>query len=197
MTIVLLTNLAFIFQQNIWLCYILSLIFGIGTGISTSLLGKNLTLYSPEKKGIISGVLGLGVMIIAAIYALSGEKIINFGGKTLEENEDFYPREIAKRTYIYFLIGEFILPIGLIFALLLNYEYKAEDKKEDKSNSENKIEGEAIKDQEEKKIEETEENNVKNEEKNDENQENQENQSKKIIRKKKYYKQLKPLGIGK
>ena len=123
-------------------------------------------------------------MIISSNICHIWRKIINFGGKTLEENEDFYPPKIAKRTYIYFLIGEFILPIGLIFALLLNYEYKAEDKKEDKSNSENKIEGEAIKDKEEKKNEETEENNVKNEEKNDENQENQENQSKKNIRKK-------------
>ena len=55
--IILLANLGFIFQQNIWICYSLLLIFGIGGGISTSLLGKNLMLYCPDKKGVITGVL--------------------------------------------------------------------------------------------------------------------------------------------
>ena len=134
---------------------------GIGAGISTSLLGKNLTLYCPDKKGIICGVLGFGNMIIGAIFALTGEKIINSEGKTLDEDEDFYPPEIAKRTYLYFLIGEFIIPIGLIFALLLIYEYKEENEQEDKSYSEKKKEKEPIKGEEEKITIETEENNEK------------------------------------
>ena len=41
--IVFVANLFFIFQRNIWLCYFLSFIMGIGVGITTSLLGKNLT----------------------------------------------------------------------------------------------------------------------------------------------------------
>ena len=52
----------------------------MGTGIATSLLAKNLTLYVPEKKGIISGVMGFGVMILSVIFVLIGEKTINFKG---------------------------------------------------------------------------------------------------------------------
>ena len=125
--ILLFANLAFIFQQNIWLCYILSLILGIGVGIGISLLGKNIILYAPNKKGLITGILGLGVIAITSILALIGEKIINFEGYTLKENEEFYPKDIAEKTYIFFLMGEFSIPIGLILALLLIYEFKSEE----------------------------------------------------------------------
>ena len=134
LAIVFLINIVFIFQQNIWLCYFSSLIIGIGAGISTSLLGKNLTFYCPDKKGVISGVLGLGIMIITAIFALTGEKVINFSGETLGENQHYYSDDIAKKTYLYFVIGECCLPIGLIFALLFIYEYKPGENNEDNSN---------------------------------------------------------------
>ena len=159
-------NLGFIFQQNIWLCYALTLIIGLGSGIATSLLGKNLTLYLPDKKGVLSGVLGFGVMIIAAIYGLSGEKIINFEGKTLQENEQYYPEKIANNTYKIFIVGVFVIPIGLIFSLLLLYEYKPEENDSEKQeedidnrispeeeNKEEKIEDKKEENKEEKKEE--------------------------------------------
>jgi len=129
--IIFVANFIFIFQQNIWLCYFLSMILGIGVGIANSLLGKNITLYVPEKKGLVSGILGFGVMIITATFALTGEKIINFEGYTLGEEENFYPEDIAKNTYIYFLIGEICIPIGLIFTLLLTYEYNPEENQQE------------------------------------------------------------------
>ena len=125
-SILFIGNFFFIFQQNILLCYFLAIILGIGAGIGTSAIGKNLTLYSPNKKGTISGVMGLGILIITAIFAISGEKIIAFGGYTLQSGEQFYPKEIAERTYLYFLMGEFCIPIGLILGLIFIYEYKPE-----------------------------------------------------------------------
>ena len=135
--IIFVANFIFIFQQNIWLCYFLSIILGIGVGIANSLLGKNIILYVPEKKGLVNGILGFGVMIITATFALTGEKIINFEGYTLGEKENLYPERIAKNTYIYFLIGEICIPIGLIFALLLTYEYNPEENQQENSKTEN------------------------------------------------------------
>jgi len=137
--IIFVANLFFIFQQNIWICFILSIFLGIGVGIANSLLGKNIVLYVPEKKGLVSGILGFGVMIITAIVALTGEKIINFEGYTLKENEQLYPEYISKNTYIYFLIGEICLPIGLIFALLLIYEYNPEENSKTENNEEKNV----------------------------------------------------------
>ena len=144
--IIFVANFIFIFQQNIWLCYFLSMILGIGVGIANSLIGKNIILYVPNKKGLVSGILGFGVMIIAVVFALTGEKIINFEGYTLREEDQFYPPNIAKNTYIYFLMGEICIPIGLIFALLLTYEYNPEENKHSKiENNDEKL----IKDQQE------------------------------------------------
>ena len=200
-----LTNIGFIFQQNIWLCYVLTLIIGLGSGIATSLLGKNLTLYLPEKKGIISGVFGFGVMIIAAIYALSGEKIINFEGKTLKEDEHYYLEYIANNTYKYFIVGVFVIPIGLIFSLLLIYEYKPEEnasekqeedidnqispeeketKREDENKEENKDENkEDNKDEikEDKKEDNKEENKENNKEENKEEKKKENKEKKKYL----------------
>ena len=51
--ILLLTNIFFFRIQNIWLCYFLIIFLGLGAGIATSLLGKNLTLYNPKKKEVL------------------------------------------------------------------------------------------------------------------------------------------------
>ena len=134
-------NLFFIFQQNIWLCYSLIIILGFGLGIGTSLLGKNITFYYPSKKGIISGLMGIGILFIAGSFALTGEKIIAYGGYTLKKGEKFYPDYISNRTYIYFMMGEFFIPIGLILGLLLIYEYKPEYSQERNLDLENKIDG--------------------------------------------------------
>ena len=139
-SITFLSNLAFIFQQNIWLCYALTFISGIGVGISISLIGKNITFYVPNKKGLVVGICWLLVTIFAGGFVFAGEKIINFEGYTLKKEEEFYPQNIAKKTYIYFLVGECCLPFGLFFSLLLIYEFKAEYNKENAPNGENKEE---------------------------------------------------------
>ena len=131
------SNMGFIFQQNIWLCYGLTFIAGIGVGLSTSLLFKNLAFYSPEKKGFLISIVGIGGNIIGTFYSYGGEKLINFEGYTLTDNDNYYPSRIANRTYLYFFVTEFIMPIGLIIGLLFTYEYKQEYSKKVKSNSEN------------------------------------------------------------
>ena len=133
--ILFISNFFFILQKNIWLCYILTLILGIGAGISSSLLGKNIQLYVPDKKGAVAGAFGFGIMIIVAIFAFSGEKMINFDGETLSGKKTIYSPEVAERTYLYFLIGEFTLPIGFLFALLLLYEYKPEENEKNKDET--------------------------------------------------------------
>ena len=136
--ILLLGCIAFIYQQNIWLCYGLSLIMGMGTGISTSLLGKNLVFYVPKKKGMLTGAIGIGAVIISAAYTFGGEKIINLEGYTLKNDELYYPDEISERTYIYFIIGAISIPIGAILSIFFIHEFKpeyAEKEKKDESST--------------------------------------------------------------
>ena len=123
--------------------------------MSTSLLGKNLILYVPEKKGIVSGIIGMATIIFCALFAVGGEKLINPKGEGVND-DDLYREGIANKTYIYFLIGECFIPVGLIIFLLFIHEYKKEDNSEDNSTQ-------AIKEENNDKVNEVENNDKVNE----------------------------------
>ena len=122
--IIFISNFFFFKIQNIWICYFLTLLLGVGAGITTSLLGKNLTLYYPNKKGLIVSLFGMALILVAGLFLLIGEKIISPAGETLGENEEVYKPETAERTYLYFMLGFFTIPIGDIIFLLFAHEYK-------------------------------------------------------------------------
>ena len=126
MLILILCNIFFYNVQNIYLCYVLIVIMGIGAGIATSLVQKNLTFYNPKKKGRISGILGILTIVTAAIFGFSGEKIINKHGAPVNKDQ-VYPPEIAKNTYRYYLAGFTLTPAAAILAYLFLFEYKKED----------------------------------------------------------------------
>ena len=136
--IILVANFFFLNVQNIWLCYALTFISATGAGIAVSLVGKNISLYKPKKKGLLIGLIGSMNFLIAGIFSVIGEKIINPDGHTLQENEEFYAYKYSSRTYLYFLIGFFTIPIGTIIFILLVVEYKKDDEKElTKENGDN------------------------------------------------------------
>ena len=124
--IIIFCNIFFYNVQNIYLCYVLIVIMGIGAGIATSLVQKNLTFYNPKKKGRISGILGILTIVTAAIFGFSGEKIINKHGDPVNKDQ-VYPPEIAENTYRYYMAGFTITPVGTILAYLFLFEYKKED----------------------------------------------------------------------
>ena len=140
--IILITNIFFLNIQNIWLCYTLTLIVGTGVGIANSLGGKNLTLYKPYKKGIIVGALMLVTILFSGIVSVIGEKLINSDGYTLGEKEEFYSYKYNSRTYLYFIIGFFTVPIGTIIFILFSFEYSKNDNLEQIENSETNEKGE-------------------------------------------------------
>ena len=129
-TIVLICNIFFFNIQNIWICYILTLIIGIGLGICTSLLAKNLSLYFPGKKGLINGINALFTIGVTALFSLLGEKLINTNGETFEDNQEVYSPYTAKRTYLYFMLGFSTIPVGDIIFVLFSHVYEKSNKEE-------------------------------------------------------------------
>ena len=124
--IIFVFNLFFIHIQNIWFCYCLTLILGIGAGISTSLLVKNLVFFYPNKKGVIVSVFYIFVLLISGGFVLGGEKFISPEGETLGEGQEVYSPETSKRIYYYFFLGVFAIPVGDIIFFLFAHEYKKE-----------------------------------------------------------------------
>ena len=144
LVIVLVTNIFFLNIQNIWFCYILTLIAGTGVGIANSLGGKNLTLYKPDKKGLIVSSIGAVTIILAGIFSVIGEKIINSDGHTLGEKEEYYDYKYSSRTYLYFIFGFFTVPIGAIIFLIFTFEYSTSENQEQIENSESIEKGETV-----------------------------------------------------
>ena len=171
--VILVGDIFFIRIQNIWLCYALTFIMGTGSGIANSLTGKNLALFKPKIKALLISIMAAFAVIFSGVFGTLGEKIISPKGYTLSQGEEFYPANICKRTYLYFLSGFIVLPFAAVIFLLFIVEYKKEYSKdsivvEERINEENE-EKEKVEESEEKeninlKIERKGENNIKEDE---------------------------------
>ena len=120
----------FINQTSVLLSFLLIVFLGFSNGIGMAIPGKNLFLYYPKKGGIIGSLMGSCSIIIAIIFSIIGDKIINPGKYTLTKGERFYPLEISKnyiKCYKYIL---FINPICLILSLFLIKKYNPENEEE-------------------------------------------------------------------
>ena len=171
--IVLVSNIFFLNVQNIWLCYILTFTTSTGLGIAYSLVGKNLVLYKPNKKGLLISAIMAIMNLFAGIYSFLGEKLINPDGYTLKENEEYYQYKYSSKTYLFFLLSFFSIPIGSTIFLLFTVEYK-------KDNKELNIEEESTKNKEEiqgnNEVNINEENNIEDDNKiNDDKKDKEEN----------------------
>jgi MFS family permease len=180
--IILACNIVFLNAQNIWLCYVLTFLMSSGAGISNSLTGKNLAFFKPGRKGLLVSVLAAITTAFAAVFSITGEKLINPDGYTLGEKEEYYDYKYSSRTYIYFTIGFFTIPIGVTLFLLFIIEYK---KGESKVSEERKEESETNKEIKEEKENEKPEiiNENENEDITGENNENEENENELILSK--------------
>ena len=148
--IILACNIGFLKVQNIWLCYVLTFLMASGAGISNSLTGKNLAFFQPGRKGLLVSVLGAITTLFAAVFSITGEKLINPDGHTLSEKEEYYDYKYSSRTYIYFTIGFFTIPVGVILFLIFMVEYQ---KNESKDSEEKGEEAETNKEKEKEKEE--------------------------------------------
>ena len=63
---------------------------------------------------------------MSAIFAFLGEKVINTSGASVNEKQ-VYPKEIAEKTYIFYLSDFISLPVGGFLGFLFLFEYKKED----------------------------------------------------------------------
>ena len=124
LVVILVADIFFLNVQNIWLCYVLSFFFSAGAGISNSLIGKNLTLYRPNKKGMLLSILSVLLVLFVGPMGLIGEKVVNPDSYTLTGEEEYYDYKYSSRTYLYFTFGFFTVPIGTIIFLLFIVEYK-------------------------------------------------------------------------
>ena len=115
------------FQRNLWYFYSLTLLLGIGSGLSTQILVKNACFFYPDKKGLISAsIFSIGT-IFSSSYSFLGEFVINPDrAPILGPKEPYYEEKIAEKSKLFFLFAMIIIPVSTILSLLLLYKYSPE-----------------------------------------------------------------------
>ena len=115
------------FQRNIWHFYSLTVLLGIGTGLSSEILVKNACCYYPDKKGLISSSIASIGTLVSSGYSILGEFMINPERVELKgNNETYYEESIAERSRTFFLSLMIIIPIITLLSLFLLYTYSPE-----------------------------------------------------------------------
>jgi len=132
----------FFIQRNLWIFYVLSLILGLGCGLSAQIVVKNCCLYYPKKKGFISAcIMSLGALI-GSSYTLLGEKIINPDREEVIDKDiyPYYSQKISERSKYFFLFGMLINPIATSLSILLFYKYDPSCENEEADKVDKKVE---------------------------------------------------------
>lgn len=142
--LIFISLIGYYIQQNIYIFYILICLMGFGNGVSIPYT-KNLIMYEPKRKGLISSSIMIPNIISMAIFKFLGEKIINKKGYTLnpKKNEIYYPEKICKNIQIYFILCIIIFPFLRIISMILMKKYN-DDKEYREKKSENLIESNYI-----------------------------------------------------
>ena len=107
-------------QRNIWYFYSITLLMGIGTGLSTNILLKNSCFYYPKHKGLISSGIMSFMGVSASGYILLVEQLVN-PDKIEAANIDtipIYPEYIAQNFKKYFIFAMIALPIGTVLTII-------------------------------------------------------------------------------
>jgi hypothetical protein len=103
---------------------------GIYVGLIWVPLMKNCWLYFPEKKGIISGLNLFSYGFSALIFTSLADKIINPNLLNPNKETGLFDKEISERTYLFLKYQAIIMFVGLVIALILEFDYKEEENEE-------------------------------------------------------------------
>ena len=113
------------FQQNLWYFYSLTLLLGIGSGLSTQILIKNSCYYYPKRKGLISALVASIGGLFGSGYSFLGEKVINPNREQIihPKFQPYYEKRIAERSKLFFLFAMILIPISTSISIFLLYKY--------------------------------------------------------------------------
>jgi len=115
------------FQRNLWHFYSLTLLLGIGSGLSTQILVKNTCFFYPDKKGLISALIFSIGTLFGSAYSFLGELVINPDREPIiGPREPYYEEEIEEKSKLFFLFAMILIPVSTILSLLLLYKYSPE-----------------------------------------------------------------------
>ena len=158
----ILAVLGLIFFRSLFAYQIMFLLIGIGIGVPQTITNVNIIQYIPEKKGLISGILNISWTLGCSFFNFLGLQVVNPEDKDVQfaeedkqekritEGATFYDDDKQEHykvlTYLYVILGCFVVfsVLSIILTLPYNKEKyeKNEDIKDKEENSNNAINNE-------------------------------------------------------
>ena len=117
------------FQRNLWLFYAISVLIGLGSGLSIGVTEKNSCRYYPKYKGIINSSTLFISYFAGSFYSYLGEIIINPNYEKVidKDNNPLYPEEVSKRSVYFFLLSMIVIPITCLLSILMFIKYEPKE----------------------------------------------------------------------
>ena len=109
----------FIFLKSIGIVIFLIILLGLSAGLGMPILIKNLMCFYPQKRGVICSLIPSSLILLAAIFSVVGEKIINPEAEELADGEICYKYETAKNFINYFKMILIINPITSVIGIVI------------------------------------------------------------------------------
>ena len=108
------------FAKTLWLCYLLSVLFGLGQGLCYFPPIRTAWYYFPKRKGIVLGTIVCGFGLSGAILTFVIKLVVNpLKIHSEKGNGGFYPEEVYKNVPKYFLVMVIATGTLSILALIL------------------------------------------------------------------------------
>ena len=117
------------FQRNLWLFYAISVLIGLGSGLSIGVTEKNSCRYYPKYKGIINSSTLFISYFAGSFYSYLGEIIINPNYEKVidKDTNPLYPEEVSKRSVYFFLLSMIVIPITCLLSILMFIKYEPKE----------------------------------------------------------------------
>ena len=129
----------FYLQQNIWYFYGITVLTGIGSGLSANILLKNICFFYPKKKGLVSSLLLSFNSISTAVVSLLGEQIVNpRQDPIIDKNKaPYYSLEISQNVIKYYILTMIAFPAFNLLSIIFFYKYNPDCEEEEGEKKQN------------------------------------------------------------
>lgn len=120
-------------SKSLYLDYCILVFYGLGSAVSNGSVMKNVMMYYPKNRGLISGINMLFSSFGGAIFNMIGEMIINPSSAQVNDKK-MYPFEVSKNITLFFIFQILVIIIFTFLSLLFIFPYEKEDNTNEEDN---------------------------------------------------------------
>lgn len=106
----------------LWILYIGFAVFGFGNGLTFVTVIRNSWMYFPKNKGLITGIILVGIGGSSLIFTWQADSIINPKYVLLDLSSGFFPKEVNDRFYNYLFALTILIGVLSLISFLMIFD---------------------------------------------------------------------------